>query len=104
MLFIINILFIFIGSFNNSNYSIEPVDNQYSINFSANIAQLSRKISFNKKVNSYKKLLTKINFALLFPNRSLELFESQLCEISISEGRDESRTVAQCLAIMNERK
>ncbi|KAI2807748.1 AT-rich interactive domain-containing protein 2 [Blomia tropicalis] len=36
--------------------------------------------------------------------KSLELFEPQLCEVSIAEGRDESRTVAQCLAVMNEKK
>nr|XP_027204337.1 uncharacterized protein LOC113798053 [Dermatophagoides pteronyssinus] len=39
-----------------------------------------------------------------FIKKSLELFESLLCEISAAEDRDESRTIAQCLAVLNEHK
>ena len=58
-------------------------------------------------IKKYVKLLLKrkVNFNLIIIfRRSLELFEPQLCEVSIAEGRDESRTVAQCLAVMNEKK
>lgn len=47
----------------------------------------------------------KCNLKLLFEkNRSLEVFESKLCEISSAEGRDESRTIAQCLGFLNDNR
>ncbi|UXI16063.1 hypothetical protein NH340_JMT02006 [Sarcoptes scabiei] len=36
--------------------------------------------------------------------KSLELFEQQLCEISVADDRDESKTIAQCLAVINENR